>query len=85
MYAVYYYFVFFSDCARDSIIFKNAKLEFPAMCAGNGNYESIQDVNGKIYCIDQDGFAISNYFKPSDALDCTKYMYDKVTVPPSAK
>lgn len=60
-------------------------MELPAVCAGNGNYESLQDINGKLYCVDQDGYAVSDYFKPSDGFDCTKYMYDKITAPIEGK
>lgn len=67
------------------MIFKNAGLELPLLCAGNGNYESLQDANGKLYCVDQDGFAISDYFKISEGFDCEKYMYDKVTTPDAMK
>lgn len=73
-------FVYFSDCARDTKIFENNGLSFPLACNGYGNYDPIQNLNGKYFCVDQDGFAVTDYLNITSAigLDCTQYLYYSV-------
>lgn len=48
---------------------------FNLRCKDNGNYESAQDQNGKIFCVDRDGFAVSKLLQPEPGLDCDRYIY----------
>ncbi|XP_055842142.1 uncharacterized protein LOC129909166 [Episyrphus balteatus] len=62
-------------CARDQKIFSEAGMIHRLTCSGNGNYESIQDINGKIFCVDGDGFAVSDPVETDILPDCSKYIY----------
>lgn len=67
---------FCSDCARDEKIFKNSGTRFNLRCKNDGNYDPIQDQNGKVFCVDQYGYAVSGLLKPDPDLVCDKYLYD---------
>ena len=56
-------------------MYESTGVGFPLSCAGNGNYERIQGINGRIFCVDQDGFAATDYFNTVVGLDCDKYFY----------
>lgn len=68
-------FPIFLDCARDEKIFKNAGIEFNLRCDNNGNYESIQDQNGKIFCVDRDGYAVSGLLQSDSGMNCDQFFY----------
>ncbi|KAK7869856.1 hypothetical protein R5R35_006667 [Gryllus longicercus] len=40
------------NCARDTVLLGNTLLR----CSSNGNYETYRDEDGKIYCVDDDGY-----------------------------
>ncbi|KAG5681650.1 hypothetical protein PVAND_011065 [Polypedilum vanderplanki] len=64
------------NCARDEKIFKNAGIDFNLRCRDNGNYEPIQDQNGKIFCVDRDGYAVSGLLNSdSSGIDCDQFFY----------
>lgn len=63
------------DCARDEKIFKNAGIVFNLRCDNNGNYEAIQDQNGKIFCVDRDGYAVSGLLQSDSGMDCDHFFY----------
>lgn len=63
------------DCAQDERIFKALGIEFNLLCRDNGNYESIQDQNGKMFCVDRDGYAVSPILSPDSGLDCDQFLY----------
>lgn len=53
-------------------------LSLTLICSGNGNYNSMQDENDMIFCVDRDGFAVSQLIDPDDdefKSDCTPYFY----------
>lgn len=64
-----------SDCARDERIFKASGIEFNLRCRDNGNYESVQDQNGKMFCVDRDGFAVTPLLNANSGLDCDQFFY----------
>lgn len=63
------------DCARDERIFKKLGIEFNLRCKESGNYESLQDQNGKMFCVDRDGYAVSPLLSPESGLDCDQFFY----------
>lgn len=67
---------FFLDCARDERIFKNSGTRFNLRCRNDGNYDPVQDQNGKVFCVDQYGYAVSGLLTPDPDLVCDKYLYD---------
>lgn len=51
-------------------------LSITLICSGNGNYDSMQDENGFIFCVDRDGFAVSDLIDPDDFnSDCSPFFY----------
>lgn len=70
------------DCARDLKIFEEAGLSLSLSCSGNGNYDSIQGLNGKIFCVDRNGYPLTDYFNTMHGLNCDDYSYDKIVEPP---
>lgn len=58
-----------------------AGLGLTLSCRGNGNYEKIQGFNGRYFCVDQDGFAVTGYFDSVVGLDCNVYYYNTITEP----
>lgn len=69
------------DCARDQKIFQEAGLGFTLSCSGNGNYYNVQGFNKRVFCVDQDGFPVTEYLNTSIGLDCNQYYYNKITEP----
>lgn len=66
----------FQDCARDEQYMKDLGLSITLICSGNGNYDSMQDENGMIFCVDRDGFAVSDLIDPdSFNSDCSPYFW----------
>lgn len=65
------------DCARDIKIFSKHGMNFPLSCNGNGNYDTIQDINGQYFCVDRDGFAVTDYITLQSVVgfDCSQYLY----------
>lgn len=63
------------DCARDESIFKNAGIAFNLRCKDNGNYESVQDQNGLVFCVDRDGYAVTGLLQADSSLDCDQFFY----------
>ncbi|CAO1388383.1 unnamed protein product [Diamesa hyperborea] len=63
------------NCARDELIFMKAGIYFNSRCKENGNYESIQDHNGKIFCVDRDGYAVTRLMDFQPGLDCDMFLY----------
>lgn len=70
-----------TDCARDQKIFEEAGLSFTLSCAGNGNYDDVQGMNGRIFCVDPNGYPLTDYLASVFGLDCNQYLYSKVTEP----
>lgn len=68
----------FPDCARDIKYYAAAGLEFPLICDGYGNYQSVQHSNKLSYCVDKDGFAVSDYFEKGTEVNCNKYLFYEV-------
>lgn len=48
---------------------------------GNGNYEKTQGFNGKIFCVDRDGFSVTSYYDSVIGLDCDQFYYYEVKEP----
>ncbi|XP_011301419.1 uncharacterized protein [Fopius arisanus] len=48
------------NCARDTRIFNDEGLENLLTCETNGNYEALQFSNGRPFCVDSDGYAITS-------------------------
>lgn len=68
------------DCARDMKIFLENRLNFPLACNGFGNYEPLQNINGHLFCIDEDGFSVTDYLNISSSqeeINCNQYLYNK--------
>lgn len=68
------------NCARDEKIFLDKGIQFTMQCSNNGNYDRMQHQNGKIYCVDSFGFAVSPLFDPVEGMlnkYCDQFMYDK--------
>lgn len=63
-----------TDCARDTIVYREAGIPFTLACGGNGNYEYSQDQNGKLFCVDSDGFVVTTEVAPNES--CDKYIYN---------
>ncbi|CAG9804770.1 unnamed protein product [Chironomus riparius] len=63
------------NCARDDRAFKKAGISFNLRCKDNGNYEPTQEQNGRIFCVDRDGFAVSSFMAPSADIDCNQFIY----------
>ncbi|KAG4070333.1 hypothetical protein HA402_006475 [Bradysia odoriphaga] len=68
-------------CARDHKHFEEAGLSLTLSCTGNGNYEKTQGFNGKIFCVDRDGFAVTSYFGSVIGLDCDPFYYYEIKEP----
>jgi hypothetical protein len=64
-----------TDCGRDERVFGNAGINFNLRCRDNGNYEPIQDQNGKIFCVDRDGYAVSGLLRSELEIDCDHFIY----------
>lgn len=62
------------DCARDEKIYQQVGRPFNLRCRDNGNYEPIQDQNGKIFCVDRDGYAVSGLLR-SSSINCDMFYY----------
>ncbi|GAB0090429.1 Thyroglobulin type-1 domain-containing protein [Sergentomyia squamirostris] len=63
-------------CARDLRIFSDNGLALTLQCAGNGNYNTLQDLNGQIFCVDRDGFVVSDIYPPdTETVDCNQHLY----------
>lgn len=56
-------------------MFGDLKIPFNLECSSNGNYDSVQDQDGKIFCVDRDGFTVSPLSSPITNLDCDKFFY----------
>lgn len=76
-----HYSIYHTDCARDQKIFEEAGLSFTLACTGNGNYDNVQGMNGRIFCVDPNGYPLTDYFDSIFGLDCNQYLYSKVTEP----
>jgi Thyroglobulin type-1 repeat len=63
------------NCARDEKIFKDKGIQFYMRCKYNGNYENLQDQNGKLYCVDSYGFAVSGLLEPESGNACDMFIY----------
>lgn len=50
----------------------------PLVCNGYGNYEPIQTLNGDLFCVDNDGFSVTNFLNKIDS--CSKYLYYEVNI-----
>ncbi|XP_058800415.1 uncharacterized protein LOC131669514 [Phymastichus coffea] len=58
------------NCARDSIIFAESKVEFRSTCSSNGNYDFLQNTNEYPFCIDSDGFFTGKIGNIGEELTC---------------
>lgn len=65
------------DCARDEKIFKSAEIDFSLRCKDNGNYDPIQDQNGKMFCVDEIGYAVTGLLEPTEGLNCDLFIYNE--------
>lgn len=65
-----------TDCARDHRHFEELSLQMPLVCNGYGNYEPIQTLNGDLFCVDNDGFSVTNYLNEIDS--CSPYLYYEI-------
>ncbi|XP_058460510.1 uncharacterized protein LOC131436066 [Malaya genurostris] len=63
------------NCARDQKIFTEAGLEMVLLCEGNGNYRTLQDRNGELFCVDRDGFEVATQQKVTSEEECYQYMF----------
>lgn len=75
---IFLVFFLFADCARDMKFFSKYQLNFPLACNGYGNYEPIQNINGQYFCVDQDGFAVTDYLNVSSSsqqINCNQFLY----------
>lgn len=69
-----------ADCARDTKYFDEADKTLTQDCAGNGNYLSKQQINGQVYCVDRDGFPLTDLLDEGCDIDCvTMELLDCVT------
>lgn len=54
-------------------------MNFPLACNGYGNYDKQQHLNGQSFCVDADGFAVTDYFNMSSSttqqINCNQYLY----------
>lgn len=66
----------YADCAKDHLHFDEISLQMPLVCDGYGNYESIQTLNGDLFCVDKDGFSVTNYL--NGITDCRPYLYYQI-------
>lgn len=60
----------FADCARDMKYFEEVGMIMSQTCKGNGNYLAVQQLDGQLYCVDSDGFAITDLKPLGEDLDC---------------
>lgn len=70
-----------SDCAQDRVTFRSIGSELSLSCAGNGNYDTVQLINGNAICVDADGFAVSGLMNATapNLLDaCKQLVYQSV-------
>lgn len=51
-------------------------LQMPLVCNGYGNYESMQTLNGELFCVDSDGISVTNYLK--EIPSCSSYLYYQI-------
>lgn len=65
----------------DRVIFREIGSELQLACTGNGNYDSVQSVNGRALCVDADGFPVSDFTNSTKELQCNRYQYALVTEP----
>ncbi|XP_019933156.3 uncharacterized protein LOC109623117 isoform X2 [Aedes albopictus] len=61
------------NCARDEKIFQAAGLQLELLCEGNGNYATLQDRNGELFCVDRDGFVVAERVQPET--NCEEYIF----------
>lgn len=72
----------FKECARDQKIFTEAGLGFTLACTGSGNYDAMQTMNGHRFCVDRDGFPVTDYITNATlVVDCNNFMYNLATAP----
>uniref|UniRef100_A0A7G3AZM0 Putative thyroglobulin type i repeat protein n=1 Tax=Lutzomyia longipalpis TaxID=7200 RepID=A0A7G3AZM0_LUTLO len=63
-------------CARDQRIFNDNGLTLNLQCNGQGNYANPQDLNGELFCVDRDGFVVSDFYPPgTETVDCNNHLY----------
>jgi hypothetical protein len=63
------------NCARDEKMFKDKGFQFNMRCKNNGNYEKLQDQDGKFYCVDKYGFAVSGLLEVESESSCDLFIY----------
>lgn len=61
------------NCARDEKIFQAAGLQLELLCEGNGNYATLQERNGELFCVDKDGFVVAERVQPET--NCEEFMF----------
>lgn len=62
----------------DRVTFRTIGSELSLSCAGNGNYDTVQLINGNAICVDADGFAVSGLMNSTAAKlldDCRELLY----------
>lgn len=61
------------NCARDRNLFREAGMTLELLCEGNGNYATLQDRNGELFCVDRDGFVAAE--RVTEDTDCQEYIF----------
>lgn len=44
-------------------------------CNTRGNYNALQTINRKAYCVDSDGYAVTDFVNVGRESDCDQYLY----------
>lgn len=66
-----------SACAIDGENFANVGLRMPLECDRLGHYLPWQINNRQSFCVDSDGFAVSDFVNIRQESDCDQYLYYK--------
>lgn len=70
------FYYYFPDCARDVKYYEAVGYEMQLTCDSYGNYDTIQQTNRQTYCVDRDGYAVSDYLNASvSQINCNAYLY----------
>lgn len=70
-----YIFVFHLVCALDENYYAADGLYMPLTCDVRGEYVAWQILNRSSFCVDADGFAVSDFVDIGQLSDCDRYLY----------
>ncbi|KAJ6643176.1 hypothetical protein Bhyg_08132 [Pseudolycoriella hygida] len=64
------------NCARDELYFEESPYKTTLICDGYGNYKPIQSINEHVFCVDSDGFNVTE--RKSEIDSCSQFLYKEI-------